>query len=84
MADAKKEVVTTVRPPVVEYDRKIVVSLFLSEDEAKFLADILAKVGGASDTSRRRHQRPITAALQSVGFDWRPEPPDIYGNISFK
>lgn len=76
---------TTVMKPVVE---EVVtgVTLTLDKDEAQFLADVLAKVGGSPEYSRRRHQQPISDALASAGIKHQYPLPDVNRNsgISFE
>lgn len=47
------------------------ISLDLSEDEAQALADILAKVGGSPERSRRMHAEAVSEALKSAGISWQ-------------
>jgi hypothetical protein len=42
--------------------------LDLTQEEGKFLADLLGCVGGSSE-GRRRHAEEIAAVLKSVGLD---------------
>jgi hypothetical protein len=65
------------------------VKLELSPEEAQFLADVLAKIGGDPVTTRRKHQLAISGALRDAGhnFTWHSKPRygeparDITGNL---
>jgi len=55
-------------PPPAEYVTKQTgVTLHLSMDEARFLSAVMAKIGGDPIKSLRRHQSPISCALEEVG-----------------
>lgn len=60
MAEAKKQ-------------EKITITLTLDEEEAQFLTEILARVGGER-TGIRRHETSITNALKDIGFTWKELP----------
>jgi phytoene/squalene synthetase len=47
---------------------KTEVTLVLNGDEAQFLADIMGRIGGDSQHSRRRHADAIARALGIVNF----------------
>ena len=57
------------------------ISLSLTNEEAQVLIDILAKVGGHSDFSRRKHADSVYYALSKVGFKY--DLSDVEGTISF-
>jgi hypothetical protein len=50
------------------------ITLELTLDEAQFIADVFAKIGGAP-TTRRKHQESISGALYAAGiyFTWHGE-----------
>lgn len=69
MAHAEKtsiEVTTTVEGVVLE----------LTPEEAQFVTDVMAKVSGSPDVSRRKHADAIYAAMHAAGYtssmDTRP------------
>jgi len=64
MAKAQKE--TRERERIVLEKYQAVV-LEMSEDEALFLADILSRIGGNPELTRRRHQESLTQALKNAG-----------------
>ena len=53
--------------PVVTYREEDHVELTLTMDEANFLQDIMGRIGGSPETSRRKHQSPISEALFEAG-----------------
>ena len=53
-------------PPPSEVE----VTLVLTDEEAQFLTDILASVGGSSKTSRRKYQDSISGALCAIGYEF--------------
>lgn len=60
------------------------VTLELTEDEARFLADVLASVGGDYRHSRRKFQSAITDALGDVGIPHDGKRSrDMHGSIMF-
>jgi hypothetical protein len=68
------------------------VALTLSTEEAVFLRDVMACIGGSAANTRRRHADALISALGSVGIDPSPgapntcQPADIVGHpaIYFK
>lgn len=61
------------------------VTLELTEDEARFLADVLASVGGDYRHSRRKFQSAITDALGDVGIPHDGKRSrDMHGSIMFR
>lgn len=58
------------------------VRLDLEESEARFLADVLVRVGGSPDKSRRKHEVDIKNALNRVGV-YRSGLEDMNGYINF-
>ena len=79
MANIEVVTVPPVVPPVVPV-RKFILSL--SEDEARTLRDILGRVGGDPNYSRRKHKQVIFNALyDELGWD---DPPDLIGTLLFK
>jgi len=46
------------------------IELFLSEDEAQLVADVLSKVAGSRTKSRREYADSVTSALGSVGITY--------------
>jgi len=50
-----------------------VVTLSLTEDEAKTLADILSCIGGSPSTTRRRFTQSIANALADAGYTYNFE-----------
>lgn len=62
MAKAEKKLI-----PVPPAQQPFEVMLTLNEQEAQTLADILAKVGGVPETTRRRHASAIAGALEEAG-----------------
>lgn len=57
------------------------VVLELTEDEAQFLADIMARIGGDMTKSRRRFQTEISNALGHVGIPFESHN-DLRGGIT--
>jgi len=53
--------------------------LDLTEEEAQFLADVLSKVGGNVDLSRRRYERSIKGALEKADIKWNYAARDMRG-----
>lgn len=49
------------------------VTLRLDDDETKFLADVLGRIGGHVRDSRRRYAETISVALRESGYDWDRE-----------
>ena len=88
MAEAKtikisREITTTIEEPGV--------TLTLTVEEAKTLADILSHVGGCPRTSRRKYSQAISMALHRVGYNFvdnfgisRRADRSQEGNIYFK
>lgn len=56
------------------------IELRLTEEEAVFLAAVLARVGG--DAPERQHQRDITTALHAVGIPRAPEGYSLSGSLT--
>lgn len=52
----------------VQTIRTKAVTLLLSEEEAQFVADVLARVGGSPTGSRRKYQDGISRALDKAGY----------------
>lgn len=46
------------------------VDLSMTADEAQFLADVMARIGGSPSNTRRRFAESITKALHGAGIDW--------------
>ena len=81
-ATSKKTVKTVMKP--VKEEVVTSVTLTLDADEAQFLADVLAKVGGDPTYSRRRYQTPISTALRDAGVSYQyPIPDTERGTITF-
>lgn len=61
-------------------------TLTLDGNEAQFLADLLANVGGDPEYSRRRYADVITASLRDVGIrsTYPLSDTDSYDYVSFK
>ena len=61
-------------------------TLTLDGNEAQFLADLLAKVGGHPEYSRRRYADAITASMQDAGikFNYPIHDTDSYQHVIFK
>lgn len=55
------------------------VVLEMDEDEAQFLRDVLARIGGTRE-SRRKHQDSLTEALEKAGV-YGGQARDIKGSI---
>lgn len=79
MATARKD---TVVREVVTKQRHDVTVLELEQDEARFLSELLAHIGGNTRTSRRKHQRAITAALADAGYPAGANASDLDGYIT--
>lgn len=58
------------------------VMLELSCEEAEFILDVMRKIGGYSDKSRRRHADTILRELRSAGVS-QTDRFDSEGNIVF-
>lgn len=56
------------------------VVLEMNEDEALFLADLLSRVGGSPDETRRKHQDSLTEAFENAGV-YGGQAQDIEGGI---
>lgn len=83
------DVVTHTHPAYVQVDRTETnpgkVTLELSEEEAQFLADVLASVSGDRRHSRRKFQPVITDALGDVGIPHDGKRSrDMHGSIMFR
>ena len=78
---------TTNRVPTTTYRDVNAYELILSQDEAQALADILSKVGGNPDTSRRKFANAIFVALRHVGVEYgggvHDRAPDLERNLLF-
>ena len=66
-----------------------IVNLELTEEEVKFLLTILEYVGGNPEQSARRHQSPISRALEGTGIkrlylDCRGPGGMVQGSLSFR
>ena len=59
------------------------VTLYLTDDEARTLADILGWVGGNPITTRRGYVDAILDTLKSAGYKFRLRD-DLHGRIDFK
>lgn len=61
------------------------INLGLSDEETKFLYEILQKIGGPTGFSRRRYQVAISRALESAGYHGSPDSgSDLEGIINCK
>lgn len=58
------------------------VRLDLTEDEAEFLVDVLARVGGSPELSRRKHELSLKRVLNGIGV-YRTALQDMTGGIDF-
>lgn len=58
------------------------VRLDLTEDEAEFLVDVLARVGGSPELSRRKHELSLKRVLNGIGV-YRTVLQDMTGGIDF-
>jgi hypothetical protein len=84
MAKARVTKYKTVRRDVVRVVSEEVpetVELTLTADEAQFIADVLARVGGDYHESRRGHSQFIAAALSDAGVQWDTTAEDVTGDI---
>jgi len=70
------EVTTTVKKPCYV--------LTLSEDEARFLLDIMNRIGGNPVTTRRLHEKEISVALGRAGLSLFGDCNDLQGEIDVK
>lgn len=64
MAHAEKD-----ESSVAQGERTAVI-LELTHDEAEFLADLMACIGGSSTSSRRKYQGTISCALADAGYNF--------------
>lgn len=58
------------------------VRLTLTEEEAQFLIDLTALIGGSPTRSRRRHNDSIRDALRDAGLDRTLFADDLRGGIT--
>lgn len=84
MAKAEKIVVTL---PVTVMRSGEAVQLTLAPEEAQFLRDLMAHVGGCSVSTRRKYADEISRALGKAGVNYNHRPPELRdnsGSVSFK
>lgn len=72
----------TIKEPVTTYINKDVIILTLSEEEARFLQDIMNTIGGDREKSRRKYEESITSALRESGVTLWGNNNDIEGSLT--
>ncbi len=56
-------------------------NLLLNRDEVQVLVDVLARLGGDEDTTRRKLTEGLYLSLKGLGFNWGAR--DMDGSIDF-
>jgi hypothetical protein len=81
MANAER---TTEKVEKIVVEEKPQIVLILSENEAETLTDILRRVGGLPNRSRRGYVSLILKALYHAGVSYGPGPTDIDSGSGFR
>jgi hypothetical protein len=58
------------------------IELLITEEEARFIKDVMSNIGGDSETSRRRFANSISDALGTLGFKTSDNVADIADSAS--